>query len=337
MRTGQNLKMKRAAAVLAFGVLTATAPIWAGPLSFSKPQALAVLSWTNDTSPGAPQEGADWLVVDREGRFLLVSGLDFDLFSKEGKWLRTSQPIDPQANFYGFAGMEAAAKGGTALLVRLESVREQWGKDNFELRTKPGVRRVLLDAGWNIRDEKELVDDLQPHSNYWLLDGAVYAIHDDGSFRKLDPQGKNPATRDPFLAFAQVAFDPGRWLSHLRGLPVFRSKSGSYHDIHGQAHGIPDAASFLLGRRYVEGVGPLAFRRGRIYYRVVCDEKKGFVDSVFVEDPAHKSYCLVELERPEGELTGTKRPAVYVNDHGDIFEGVSKKNGYRIYQWKRLN
>ncbi|HVZ79250.1 MAG TPA: hypothetical protein VHE12_00460 [bacterium] len=331
------LKKNLPAAFLALMAWTAVSPALAGSLSFSKPSLQAVLPWTSDHSPGAPQEGADWLVVDGRGRFLLVSGLDFDLFSRDGKWIRTTQPLDAQENFYGFAGLEALAKGGTVVLVRLESVREQWGKDNFELRTKPGVRRVLLDTEGKVREAKEFVDDLQPHSSYWLMDGAVYAVHDDGTYRELDPEGPAPSAKEPFLFFARTAFEPERWLAHLKGLPVFRSKNGAYHDIHGQVHDVPGASSFLLGRRFVEGVGPLAFRRGRTYYRVVCDEKKGFVDSVFVEDPARKSYALVELERPEGDLTGAKRPVIHVDGHGDIFEGVAKKDGYRIYRWRALN
>ncbi|HEY5039232.1 MAG TPA: hypothetical protein VIJ93_09200, partial [bacterium] len=81
-------------------------------------------------------------------------------------------------------------------------------------------------------------------------------------------------------------------------------------------------------------VGPLAERDGKIYYQVVCDKNQDFVNAVFVEDSKRKEYGLVELFHSDEELDMTHGHAVFVDKKGNIFEGVAKKDGYRIYEWK---
>lgn len=319
----------------AFLILAGGSFARAGGIPFSGPTTLATLPWTNAAGPGAPISGADWLVADPKIGILLVSGLDFDLFSRSGRWEKTFQPLDPKDNFYGFCAAAVQGDGDLVFLERLESAQEQWGKDNFEMRSKPGVRRVVLDPKGQVLSKTEWTDPTQPHSNYWLLEGGLFAIHDDGTY---DVQG-TAKTGKPgsFSLFAQLASTPDHWTAHLRSLPIFHSKDRAYHDIQGKPHEVKEAESYLLGRRYVEGVGPLALRRGRIYYQVVCDTKEGFRNSVFVEDPVHKGFALVELVPSTEDLEGTRKPALYVDVKGDIFEGVAAKEGYRIFEWRIKN
>jgi hypothetical protein len=305
-------------------------------LAFSKPERLATLPWADDSNHGIPLAGPEWLVVDGHGRFQLESSLDFDLYAPNGKYLRTLNPIDKSKNFYGFTTMEAMPDGSIALLARLESPQEQWGKDDFEEHTKPGSRLVVLNAEGQAQLDKEVVDPDQPHSNYYLENGVVYSVHDDGTFQILDSiDSKSPKDRD-FGNFAAIGYNLDRWLEHLKKLPVFESGDKSYHDTKGALHEIKGAASSLMGRPFVEGIGPLAERNGTIYYQVVCDKNQDFINAVFVEDSKRKAYGLVELFHADEDLDMAHGHTVFVDSKGNIFEGVGKKDGYRIYEWKLL-
>jgi hypothetical protein len=314
-----------------------TTVAWAGEISFSGPLPLATLSWTDASGPGAPSSGADWLIADPKVGILLVSGLDFDLFSWKGQWKKTIQPLDTKGNFYGFCGATVLSKGTLAFLERMESAQEQWGKDNFEMRSKPGIQWVTLDPQGALISKTEWTDPLQPHSSYWLLEGGLYAVHDDGTFTAQEPKHLSSAALKALNLFAQVASAPDHWAAHLRTLPIFHAKDRAYHDIQGKAHEIKEADSFLLGRRYVEGVGPLGLRRGRIYYQVTCDSKDGFRNAVFVEDPAQKRFALIELVPSAEGLEGARKPALFLDPQGNLFEGVAAKEGYRVYEWKIKN
>ena len=56
-------------------------PLRAGTLVFSKPQKLVTLPWSNGSNHGVPLTGAEWLLLDKGGRFILESNLDFDFYS----------------------------------------------------------------------------------------------------------------------------------------------------------------------------------------------------------------------------------------------------------------
>ncbi len=311
-------------------------PVQAGPLSFAKAQILATLPWAEGPRPGAPSGGPEWLVVDPQGRYYLESDRTFDVFGPQGHYLRSLSPFDKTKNFFGFAAMEPLPEGGILLLARLETSLEQWGKDNFEMQAKPGARLLALTAEGQVLQDRELADPLQPHSDYVEEKGLLYSVHEDGTFTVLGPVS-TPQKPDPdFGNYAALAFNLPRWRSHLKELPVFRSRSRSYHDVHGLVHQDKGALDYLMGRRFVEGKGPVAFRGGRIYFRVVLDESGGFVNSVFVEDPRRKSYGLVDLIPEDPDLNCPHGQALFVDRQGDLFEGVARKDGYRIYKWKAL-
>ncbi len=140
-----------------------------------------------------------------------------------------------------------------------------------------------------------------------------------------------------FAGFAAIAPSVGQWLDHAKSLPVFQSGNRTYHDTKGQTHEVKGAVSTLMGQTLVEGIGPLAERHGKIYYQVVCDKNQDFVNAVFVEDPKRKAYGLVDLYRSEEELDMAHGHTVFIDQKGNIFEGVGKKDGYRIYEWKLMN
>lgn len=306
-----------------------------GTLVFSKPARLATIPWADAAHPGAPASGAEWLVADGQERFYLVAGLDFELFDGAGRHLRTLSPIDRSKNFYGFEAMEALPSG-LVLLQRLESPLEQWGKDNFEMQTKPGVRLEVVSTDGQVGPVREVVDPTQPHSHYYLEEGDVYGIHDDGSFNLLDSAGSR-STRDGFMgSFAAVAFNVEKWRAHLRSLPVFRTADRTYHDVKGGLHVDKGALAFLMGRPFIESTGMVAERSGKIYYQVVCERERNFVNAVFVEDGQRKNYGLVELVPPDGDLTVPHDHALYVDSSGNLYEGVAVKEGYRIYRWKLI-
>ena len=95
-------------------------------------------------------------------------------------------PDKQRRDFYGFYALEALADGRIDLLERMESPLEQLGKDNFELRSKPGARSVVLQADGRVGQDRVEVDPLEPHSDYYVENGNVYSIHDDGTFTELD-------------------------------------------------------------------------------------------------------------------------------------------------------
>jgi hypothetical protein len=307
-----------------------------GTLAFSKPERLATLPWAEGSNHGVAPAGPEWLMVDGHGRFYLESNLDFDLYAPNGKYLKTLNPIDKSKNFYGFSAMESLPDGAVGLLARLESAQEQWGKDDYEEHTKPGSRLIVLNGDGQVQVDKELVDPNQPHSNYYLENGVVYSVHDDGTYQALD-SADSPAPQDrDFGNFAAIGYNLDRWLEHLKKLPVFESGDKSYHDAKGVVHQIKGAASSLMGLPFVEGTGPLAERDGKIYFQVVCDKNQDFVNAVFVEDSKRKDYGLVQLFHADEDLDMAHGHTVFVDSKGDIFEGVGKKDGYRIYEWKRL-
>jgi hypothetical protein len=311
----------------------------AGTLSFAKPQRLATLPWAGASKDGhgVPPGGVEWMLVDNQGRFYLESGLDFNLYSPNGKYLQTLDPIDKSENFYGFNDMEVLSDGRVLLLKRLESPQEQWSKDNFEEQTKPGAGLVVLDAGGKVLSEKELVDVGQPHSGYYLENGTVYSTHDDGSFEALESVDSR-LPRDPsFGNFSAVSNSLEKWMDHIKKLPVYGSGNKFYHDTKGGVHVIKGALSYLMGRPFVEGSGPVGVRGGKIYYRVVCDRNQDFINAVFVEDPLRKDYGLVELFHAYQNLDIEHGHSLFVDRKGNIYEGVAQKNGYEIYEWKLLN
>jgi hypothetical protein len=310
-----------------------TSPAQGGTIAFSQPEHLVTLPWGDGSNHGVPPAGPEWLIVDGHSRFHLESNLDFDVYAPNGKYLKTLNPIDKTKNFYGFSTMEALPDGAVALLTRLESPQEQWGKDDFEEHTKPGSRLIVLDSDGKVQVDKELVDPGQPHSNYYLENGVVYSVHDDGTYQALDSQV--PKDRD-FGNFAAIGYNLDRWLEHLKKLPVYESGDKSYHDAKGVVHEIKGAASSLMGLPFVEGTGPLAERDGKIYFQVVCDKNQDFVNAVFVEDSKKKDYGLVQLFHADEDLDMAHGHTVFVDPKGNIFEGVGKKEGYRIYEWKKL-
>jgi hypothetical protein len=310
-------------------------PVRAGVLSFSAPQRLATLHWCQGAHPGVPEKGPEWMVVDKHGRFWLESDLDFGLYAPNGRYLQTISPLDKLMNFYGFAAMEALPDGRIVLLERMESRLEQSSKDNFELRSKPGARLVVLKADGKVERDKEEVDALQPHSDYYTENGGVYSIHDDGTYQLLDSIGPPPKDK-AFGNFASIAFNSERWQTHVSRLPVFRSESRGYHDINGNLHLDKGVNAYLMGHFFVEGTGPLAERNGKIYYQVVCFDHAVFTNSVFVEDSARKKYILVELMASDKEPERVHGHALFVDEKGNLFEGVAQRDGYRIYEWKIL-
>jgi hypothetical protein len=179
------------------------------------------------------------------------------------------------------------------------------------------------------------VDPLQPHSNYDLEKGQVYSIHADGTYQILDSVSP-PAADRAFKNFAFVTFSPNSWRNHLKTLRVFRSESRVYHDILGKAHVDKDAQSFLMGHPFVEGTAPLAERDGKIYYRIVCFENGNFVDYVFVEDSIRRQYAIIELIGTDKKTGAVRGHTLFVDEKGNLFEGVAKKEGYQIVEWKIL-
>lgn len=311
-------------------------PAQAGPLAFSKPLKLATLPWAGSSIHGVPADGVEWLLVDNQGRFVLESNLDFDLYSPRGKYLQTLNPIDKSKNFYGFADMEVLPDGRVLLLKRLESRQEQWSKDNFEEQTKPGASLLVLGSDGKVALEKELVDPGQPHSGYYLENGTVYSTHDDGTFAALESVDPRLPKDSSFGAFSAISNSLEQWMDHVKKLPVYGSGNKFYHDTKGGVHVIKGALSYLMGRPFVEGVGPLGARGGRIYYQVVCDKNQDFINAVFVEDPVRKNYGLVELFHSDEDLDVAHGHALFVDRRGNIYEGVAKKNGYEIYEWKLI-
>jgi hypothetical protein len=312
-------------------------PVFGGTLSFSKPEKLATLPWSNGSNHGVSPKGPEWLVVDNQGNFILESDQDFDFYAPRGKYQKTIDPMDKSRNFYGFTAMESLADGSILLLVRSESTLEQWGKDNFEEHTKPGARLMVLNPDGQVRLDKEEVDQAQPHSNYYAESGVLYSIHEDGTYQVLDSIDPRLKEDRNFGQFAVIAYSLERWRDHLKNLPVFQTGNRIYHDTKGQIHEIKGATSTLLGHTLVEGVGPLAERDGKIYFQVVCDKNQDFVNAVFVEDVKKKDYGLVDLFHSDEELDMAHGHTVFVDSKGNVFEGVGKKDGYRIYEWKRLN
>ena len=321
--------------IIASGMALGASPGWSGTLSLSPPKKLAALPWSRGTRPGMPKEGAEWLVVDNRGGYWLEADLDFLLFTPKGKFLQTVSPLNKQMNFYGFAAMEALGDGRILLLERLESLEEQRRQDDFKLRSKPGARLIVLKLDGRVETDKQELDPLQPHSDYDLEGGAVYSIHNDGTYKRLDSVGAPP--RDAFFAnYAAIACSPDRWLDHVRTLPVFRSQSRTYHDAKGNLHVEKGAKSYLMGHPLIEGTGPLAERNGKIYYQIVCYHHNLFTDSVFVEDSNHENFALVHLISADKDLGTAHGHALYVDEKGNLFEGVAQKSGYSIYKWKIL-
>lgn len=308
----------------------------AATLSFHKPQLLATLPWSGDPKAGVPATGAEWLVVDAQGLFYLETDRVFGVFDPRGRFLRSFSPFNRSKNFFGFAAMDALPEGGIALLARLETPLEQWEKDNFEMQAKPGVRLLVLTAEGKVLQDRELTDPLLPHSDYFLENDILYSIHEDGTYALLESERASQKPDPAFGHFAAIAYNLKRWRAHLRDLPVYRSKARNYHDIHGGIHQESGALDYLVGRRFVEGKGPVALRGGRIYFRVVLDNSKGFTNAVFVEDPIQKKYGMVELIPEDQDLNAPHGQALFVDRHGDLFEGVARKEGYRIYKWKAL-
>lgn len=315
------------------GMVLGLSPAFSGTLEFSSPQRLATLPWSSGPNCGVRADGAAWLVVDNRGRFWLESNQDFDLFAPNGRYLQTLTPLDKSRNFYGYASMETLPDGRILLLERMESRLEQLGKDNFELRSKPGARLIVLESDGKVVLNKEEVDPVQPHSDYCLEKGGVYGIHEDGSFLLLESLA--PAAKDrAFGKFAAVAFNKARWTAHVKSLPVFRSLGRISHDIKGKSYVEKEAVSFLMGHPFVEGAASLAQRDGKIYYQVVCLDNGEFTDSVFVEDSIRKNYALIVLMPTDKDRDAAHGPALFVDRKGNLFEGVAKRDGYRIYEWK---
>jgi hypothetical protein len=309
--------------------------IQAGELSFSAPLRLATLSWSDKSNYGVPLKGAEWLVVDSRGRFWLEADRSFNLYGPSGHYLREINPFDDSWDFYGFDSMEAWGDGRIILLERRESLAEQMAGDDFELRSKPGARLAVLTADGKVETEKEEVDPVQPHSDYGLEKGNVYAIHDDGTYQILD---SGPPENDrAFKNFAAITVSPASWRDHLKTLSVFHSVSRIYHDITGKAHVDKDAQFFLMGHLFIEGTGLLAERDGKIYYQIVCFEDGVFTNYVFVEDPVGKRYALVPLIAPDKKMAAARSHALFIDEKGNVFEGVAKKEGYRIIEWKILS
>ncbi len=309
-------------------------PPWTdGTLTFSKPKLLAALPWSEGSRPGVPRNGARWLVVDSQGRFWLESDQEFGLYAPDGKYLRTIIPLEKSGDDYGFYTMEALQKGRIDMLERMESPLEQMGKDNFELRSKPGARLVVLKADGLVEKDQLELDPLQPHSDYYVENGVVYSVHDDGTYTQLESAG--PSENDgAFVNFATIAHDRELWEEHVKTLPVFHSENRITHDNQGKPHVEKNAKYFLMGRLWVEGTAPLAERMGKIYYKIICDSPAGFYDSVFIEDTVLKNYALVDLIAADKDRKTDHNHALFVDQKGNLFEGVARKEGYQIYEWK---
>jgi hypothetical protein len=310
-------------------------PVRAGLLSFSAPEKLITLPWVKGSRYGVTAKGAEWLMVDNGGGFWLETDLDFDLYSPHGKYLKTIVPPDEMGNFYGFDGMEVLPDGRILLLERMESRAEQMEGDDFELRSKPGVRLVVFKTDGSVDTDLELVDPIQPHSDYDLESGNVYSVHDDGTYQMLDSAVGAPPDK-VFGKFAAVTDNPESWLRHLKTLSVFRLGNRVYYDTKGAAHVDQGVRSFLMGHSFVESKEPLGERNGKIYYQVVYDVNVHFVDSVFVEDSARRQYALIDLINTDPQRRGAHDPALFVDEKGNVFEGVAKNDGYEIYEWKIL-
>ena len=312
------------------------APPWTdGTLSFSKPKLLATLPWAEGFSRGVPRNGAEWMIVDSQGRYWLESDQEFGLYAPDGKFLRTITPLITRRDFYGFYALEALRDGRIDLLERLESPLEQFGKDNFELRSKPGARWVVLQADGRVGQDRVEVDPLEPHSDYYVENGKVYSIHDDGTFTELDSlsqSGKDEA----FGNFAAIAYDRWQWEAHVKTLPVFHAENRTARDLQGKPRIEKDSKYLLMGRLLVEGTASLAERTGKIYYKIICDSPAGFYYAVFVEDLVRKNCAFVDLLAADKGLNADHDHALYVDQKGNLFEGVAQKDGYRIYEWKIL-
>ncbi len=309
-------------------------PLQAGTLSFSGPRMVAALPWSDGSNAGVPSQGAEKLMVDPKGIIVLATERSLDFFSRRGRLLQTFHPLDPANNFFGYSSLESLGGGKVALLARLESPLEQRNKDNFEERAQPGARLIVLDREGKKTLDKVELDRSQPHSFYVLQDNVIASIHEDGAFEVLDRLGEKASLGPSFGDYARLAFSQDRWQSHLEKLPVYKTQKGSYHDVQNHLHRYQGAMATLLGRKFVEGTGPLAERRGRIYFQVMCDIGGRFSSAVFVEDPGEKRYGLVELIDPDNELNKTRPFTLFVDAGGNLFEGVAKKEGYRIYEWK---
>ncbi|HUO57518.1 MAG TPA: hypothetical protein VMV05_05015 [bacterium] len=331
---------KRLFTVFGLGVLSligGMSPLHARTLAYSKPEKCVVLPWASKTRKGVSPQGPEWFLVDLpKDRLYLESGNDFDVFSFQGRYLKTFSPIDKSDNFYGFTSVELTQEGGLALLARLESPLEQRNKDNFEERARPGARLLVLSPDGKVKTDKEVLDPRQPHSSYWLSGGVVYAVHEDGGFQALEKVSEGLLEDRRFGLFASVADNTHRWLSHLEGLPVFHTKSRTYHDVKGHAHEDKGALAFLLGHPYVEGVGAVAERKGRIFFQILSQKDGEFSNAVFVEESGKRNYGLVELVTPDGEMNLAHGLALYVDPKGNLFEGVAQKDGYYVYRWKAL-
>ncbi len=306
----------------------------AGTIAFSAPQHLATLRWAETPTPGVSTQGADDLVVDSHGRFWVEEGRDFFLYQPNGRFLQTISPLDEGKSFFGFTSVEALPNGGVALLEQLETSRERHEKINFEVMSKPGAQLILLDAKGLVTGKKTELDPDQPHSRYALQNGGIYSIHDDGSFTALDSLSA-PVRDGGFAKFAAID-DEARWNDHVKTLPVFHATSRYYHDQADRLQVDKNSKFFLLGKPFVDGTAPLAERDGKIYNEVVCYPKGNFTNWVFVEDPARKAYGLVELITADEDLTTIQDHTVFVDSKGNIYEGVAKDDGYRIYEWKIL-
>jgi hypothetical protein len=73
---------------------------------------------------------------------------------------------------------------------------------------------------------------------------------------------------------------------------------------------------------------------GKIYYKIICDSPAGFYDSVFIEDTVLKNYALVDLIAADKDRKTDHNHALFVDQKGNLFEGVARKEGYQIYEWK---
>lgn len=317
------------------GMLLSHFSAWAGVMAFSLPERLTTISWSNGSNHGVSPNGAEWLMVDSHGRYWLESDLDFRIYAPDGRYLQTVSPIDKRMNFYGFAAMEALPDGRIVLLQRLETPAEQSQKLNYENRSQPGVRLMVLKADGTVERDEVVVDPQQPHSDYYVECGNIYSIHDDGTYVLLDSIGSSPKDK-AFGGYAAVD-DPRRWLDHVKTLPIFHCENRYYQDTDGKLHVDKNAKTFLMGHPLVEGSAPLAERKGTVYYRVVCYLDGQFTRSVFVEDALHKNFALIDLQPANEDMEAAHNRALFVDQKGNLFEGVVEKDGYRIYEWKNLN
>lgn len=332
----ESWNLKLLSAVFGALLLLGTGSLSAGTLSFSKPEPLITLPWSDNSKHGVSPQGPEWFLVDPQGRLLFQSSNDFDLYSPQGRYLQSYIPIDKSINFYGFTSLEFLSNGNLALLARLESPLEQRNKDNFEERARPGARLIVLAADGKVKLDKEIRDPDQPHSGYYLLGGVVYSVHEDGSYGVLDKADPQATEDKSFKDFAAIADSPTRWEDHLKKLPVFHAKNRIYHDIQGKVHQVEGALAFLMGRPYVEGRGAVAQRKGKTYFQVLSQRERDFVDAVFVEDRKKGNYGFVELVPADADLEMAHPHALFVDKKGNLYEGVGKKDGYHLYKWTTL-